>query len=155
MKSNSITQDNQAEQNKELIRRAVEQIYNGANYSTLDQFVADDFVVHVSQDEKVYGREGVKQFYTELRTAFPDLFFTIQDQIAESDRVVTSWKAEGTHSGAFKGIPATGKRVILTAVDIDRIVDGKVVECWTKMDELGLLNQLGAIPPPVAQVPNH
>jgi steroid delta-isomerase-like uncharacterized protein len=154
MKNNSITQDNQAEQNKELIRRAVEQIYNGANYSTLDQFVADDFVVHVSKDEKVYGREGVEQFYTELRRAFPDLFFTIQDQIAEGDRVVTSWKAEGTHSGAFKGIPPTGKRVTLSAVDIDKIVNGKVVECWTKMDELGLLNQLGAIPPP-AQVPVH
>jgi steroid delta-isomerase-like uncharacterized protein len=149
MKTNSIVSDQQRNlevQNKELVQRAVEEIWNAGDYSTLDQFVSEDFVVHLSPEEKVHGIQGVRQFYTELRNAFPDLHFTIQDQIAEGDRVVTSWKAEGTHKGPFKGIPPTGTRVTLTAVDIDKIVDGKAVECWTKMDELGLLKQLGAIP---------
>jgi len=139
----SDKQNNLQEQNKELIRRAVEEIWNGGDYSSLDQFVSRDFVVHLSPDERVNGLEGVEQFYTEFRKAFPDLHFRIQDQIAEGDRVVTSWIAQGTHQGEFKGIPPTGNFVTVTAVDIDKIVDGKAVECWTKIDELGLLKQLG------------
>jgi steroid delta-isomerase-like uncharacterized protein len=140
----STKQNNLQEQNKELIKRAVEEIWNRGDYSSLDQFVTRDFVVHVSPDESVYGHEGVEQFYTEFRKAFPDLHFRIHDQIAEGDKVVTSWIAQGTHQGEFKGIPATGNFVTLTAIDIDKIVDGKAVECWTKVDMLGLLKQLGA-----------
>jgi steroid delta-isomerase-like uncharacterized protein len=139
----SQKQNNQQEQNKELMRRAVEEVWNVGDYSSLDQFITSDFVVHLSPDESVYGLEGVEQFYTEFRRAFPDLHFKIQDQIAEGDRVVTSWIAQGTHLGKFKGIPPTGNVVTVTAVDIDKIVEGKAVECWTKIDMHGLLKQLG------------
>jgi steroid delta-isomerase-like uncharacterized protein len=96
--------------------------------------------------EEIHGPEGVKHFYTQLRNAFPDIHFRIKDQIAEGDKVVTHWTASGTHKGQFKGIQPTGKKFTVTAIDIDRIVDGKVKECWTNMDELGLLQQLGVIP---------
>lgn len=135
------------EQNKNLVRRAVEEIWNQGNYDTIEEFVSHDFVAHSSApDEETHGPEGAKQFFTQLRKAFPDIYFTIEDQIAEEDRVVTHWTARGTHKGEFKGIPPMGKQVKLTAIDIDRIVNGKVVECWTNIDELGLLQQLGVIP---------
>ena len=136
-----------AEQNKTLVRRAVEEIWNQGNYDKVEEFVSHDFVVHAATpDKEVHGPEGATQFFIQLRKAFPDIHFTIEDQIAEEDRVVTHWTAHGTHKGEFNGIPPTGKQVRVSAIDIDRVVNGKVVECWTNMDELGLLQQLGAIP---------
>jgi steroid delta-isomerase-like uncharacterized protein len=150
MKRENVIEANEKElhtnQNKDLIRRAVEEIWNQGNYSNLERFVSRDFTVHLSNDEKIQGVEGIKQFFSELRNAFPDIRFVIEDQVAEADRVVTHWTAKGTHQGTFKGIPPSGKRLNFTAIDIDRIVDGKVVECWSKMDELGILKQLGVMP---------
>jgi steroid delta-isomerase-like uncharacterized protein len=138
-----------SEQNKALVRRAVEQIWNQGNYAILDEFVTGDFVVRGSAPaEDIHGPDGVTQFYSALRAAFPDLHFTIEDQVAEGDRVVTRWTASATHTGVFQGIPPTGKQVSLTGIDIDRIVNGKVVECWPKVDELGLLRQLGVFSAP-------
>jgi steroid delta-isomerase-like uncharacterized protein len=134
-----------SEQNKNLIRRAVEEVWNRRNFASLSDLVSSDFVVH-SAGEEIHGREGVKQFYSMLHRAFPDIRFTIKDQIAEGDKVVTHWTARGTHRGEFNGIPATGKQFNVSAIDIDRIADGKVVECWTNMDQLGLLQQLGIVP---------
>lgn len=137
------------EKNKQHIRRAVEEIWNGARYENLEKFISRDFVAHTSTpDQKIEGVQATKEFYTGLRNAFPDIHFTITDQVAEADKVVTHWTAEGTHKGNFKGIAATGKRFRITAIDIDRFVNGKVAECWTNMDELGLLQQLGAITSP-------
>jgi steroid delta-isomerase-like uncharacterized protein len=133
--------------NKELVRRAVEEIWNGARYEKMEEFVSHDFVVHTSSpDMSIRGVKGAQQFFTELRNAFPDIVFTITDQVAEGDKVVTYWAAEGTHRGSFKGIPPTGRRFRMTAIDIDRIENGRVAECWSNMDELGLLQQLGVIP---------
>jgi predicted ester cyclase len=98
--------------------------------------------------EEIHGRQGIKQFYGMLRAAFPDLHFTIEDQIAAGDRVVTRWTANGTHNGEFQGISPTGKQITIAGIDIDRLANGKVVECWPVADELGLLRQLGAIPAP-------
>jgi steroid delta-isomerase-like uncharacterized protein len=136
-----------AERNKDLVRRAVKEIWNDGNYGDLDEFITPDFTIHATApEEQIRGIEGVKQFYTELRKAFPDIHFTIDAQIAEADKVVTQWTARGTHKGVFRGIPATGRKFTITSIDIDRFVDGKVVECWPSMDELGLLRQLGVIP---------
>lgn len=138
-----------SEQNKALVRRAVEEIWNQGNYAALGEFVASDIVIHATMPEaEISGPEGIKQFYSTLHNAFPDLRFTIEDQIAEGDRVVTRWSARGTHTGDFQGIPPTGMQFRLTGIDIDRIANGKVVECWPNADELGLLQQLGALPVP-------
>jgi steroid delta-isomerase-like uncharacterized protein len=136
-----------SEMNKALVRRAVEDVWNQADYAALDELVASDFLIHgATPDAEIHGREGAAQFFVMLRAAFPDLHFTIDDQIAERDRVVTRWTARGTHKGEFQGIPPTGKQVEFSGNDIDRIAGGKVVECWPGVDELGLLRQLGALP---------
>jgi steroid delta-isomerase-like uncharacterized protein len=133
------------EKNKELLRKAVEEVWNNGNFDNMKKMVSEDFVIHFPREE-LRGLENIKEFYTELRKAFPDINFTIIDQVAEDDKVVTHWSATGTQKGEFKGIPATGKKVTFTAMDIDKISNGKFVECWTNMDELGLMQQLGVIP---------
>jgi len=138
--------NNDAERNKDLVRRAVKEIWNDGNYNDLEEFITRDFTIHAADPNgEIRGIEGVKQFYTELRQAFPDIHFTIDSQIAESDKVVTQWTARGTHKGVFRGIQPTGRKFTMSSIDIDRFVDGKVVECWPSMDELGLLRQLGVV----------
>lgn len=136
-------------QNKALVRRGVEEVWNGQNFDAAYDIVASDFVVHASRPgNETYGAEGAKQFYVALHQAFPDVEFKIEDHVAEGDRVVTRWSARGTHKGEFQGIPPTGTQVSLHGIDIDRIVNGKIVECWMNFDELGLLQQLGVIEAP-------
>ena len=138
------TQNNKEEENKNLIRRAVDEIWNKGEYDKLGEFISPDFKVYFnSSDDQVHGVRGTRQYYTELRNAFPDIHFTIDTMIAEGDKVVTQWTAKGTHKGVFKGIPATGQKITISAIDIDQIVDGRSIQCWMKMDELGLLRQLG------------
>jgi steroid delta-isomerase-like uncharacterized protein len=102
-----------AEQNKKLLQSAVEEIWNKGNFYLMDDFVTSDFVIHFSRHgEELRGQESVKEFYTKLREAFPDIQFTIVDQIAEGDKVVTHWSATGTRKGEFKGIPRPGIKLI-------------------------------------------
>ena len=133
-----------SEQNKAHIRRVIEQIYNRGDLDAVDEVAAGDLVIHAASQD-IHGREGARQYVASLRTGFPDLHFTIEDQIAEGDRVVTRWTARGTHRGEFQGVPPTGREISLTGADIDRIVGGKIVECWANVDELGLMRQLGAL----------
>lgn len=136
-----------SEQNTSLIRRAFEEVYNQGNLDTVDELVSSDFVAH-SASQDIHGPAGMKRYVAALREAFPDLHMTIDDQILDGDKVVTRWTARGTHTGPYQGIPPTGRHGTMTGIDIDRIVDGKAVECWTSADELGLLQQLGVIPAP-------
>jgi steroid delta-isomerase-like uncharacterized protein len=136
-----------SEQNKQLVRRAIEEVYNRGNLDLVDELVSSNFVAY-SPSEEIRRPSGIKQYVTELRAAFPDLHMTIEDQVADGDRVVTRWTATGTHTGPFHGIPPTGKAGKITGIDIDRIVNGKTVECWTNSDDLGLLQQLGVVPMP-------
>jgi steroid delta-isomerase-like uncharacterized protein len=133
-----------SEANKAHIRRVIEEVYNRGDLAVVDEVAASDLVIHASSQD-IRGREGAKQYVTALRAGFPDLRFTIEDQVAEGDQVVTRWSACGTHEGTFEGIPATGRQVRLVGADIDRIVGGKVIECWVHMDELGLMRQLGVV----------
>ena len=137
-----------SEQNKAFVRRLIEEVIGRGNFALVDDLVADDYVGH-SSFPGTSTREGHKQFFVALRRAFPDLQITVEDQIAEGDQVVTRWSARGTHKGEFAGIQPTGKRAVMTGIDIDRIANGKLVECWTKSDDMGLLQQIGAIPEPV------
>jgi steroid delta-isomerase-like uncharacterized protein len=138
-----------SEQNKALVRRAIEEVWNRGNFAVVGELIASDFVGHVSLPiGEIHGPEGVKRYFATLREAFPDLHFTIEDQIAEGDRAVTRWTARGTHTGEFRGVPPTGKQVRVTGININRVADGKVVEGWLHLDELGLLQQLGVQPRP-------
>jgi predicted ester cyclase len=133
-----------SEQNKAHMRRVLEEVYNCGNLGLVDEVSASDLVIHTPSQE-IHGREGAKQYVATLRTGFPDLHFTIEDQVAEGDMVVTRWTARGTHAGGFQGIPATGREIRLAGTDIDRIVGGKVVECWAHVDEFGLMRQLRVV----------
>ena len=108
-----------SDQSTSLVRRAVEEVWNRGNYAVVDDTVAGDVVIHLpTPGEEIHGAEGIRQYFATLRGAFPDIHFTIEDQFAAGDRVVTRWLARATHAGAFQGIPATGRQVRVTGIDI-------------------------------------
>jgi steroid delta-isomerase-like uncharacterized protein len=137
-----------AEENKALVRRFYEEIDKG-NLAAMDDLVAEDYVNHHPPPFPglAPGREGLKQAFEIFWNATPGRH-VIEDQVAEGDRVVTRLTAYGTHENDLPGIPRTGNKMAMTAVAIHRIADGKLAEHWSNTDELGLLQQLGVIPPP-------
>jgi len=132
------------EENKALLRRLFEEVWNQGNLATLHEVLAADFLYHPD----LRGLEAYKQAIKLNLTAFPDLHFTIEDMLAEGDRVVTRWTLRGTHQGPFQDIPPTGKPVTVTGISIFRVANGKGVEVWTDADYLGMLQQLGVVPAP-------
>ncbi len=140
------------EENKAIARRVYDEGFNAHNPAIVDElFTTDaDIVQDVLSPSPGFrgGREGVKQALAMISGAFPDWWVTVEDMIAEGDKVVTRYTGQGTQRGEFMGIPATGKRVTTTVIDIFRIADGKVAEAWVEADNLGLMQQLGMIPTP-------
>lgn len=137
------------EQNKADIRRFIEEVFHEGKLDVLDEVIAADYVEHVPLPPGFApGRDGLKQWVTALRAAFPDFRYRIDDMIAEGDKLAVRVTARGTHQGEFLGIPPTGRRVSWTEMHMPRIVGGKHVEHWANVDQLGLLRQLGAIPTP-------
>lgn len=134
-----------SEQNKAVLRRHFAEVWSEGNLALVDELFASDYIGHAPPDE-IQGREGLKHYVSAVRTAFPDLRFTVEDVIAEADRVATRWTARGTHTGEYQGIPPTGKRLTMTGMSFARIANGTIVVSWTNSDALGLLQQLGAIP---------
>jgi steroid delta-isomerase-like uncharacterized protein len=133
------------EQNKAQVRRLTEEVWNRGNFAVLDELIAMDYVGHESS-MTIQGQAGARQFISQYRSAFPDLHFTIEDMIAEGDKVVARWSVTGTHEGNLLGIPPTGKRTVGTGITIIRFVEGKDQEDWVNWDALGLMQQLGVIP---------
>ena len=136
------------EVNKASMRRFYDEVFNKKNRAAIDEFIDPTQVDHAAPPGTPGGLEGAKHTVTMYLTAFPDLHFTVEDLIAEGDKVVARLTTRGTQQGAFMGIPPTGKQVTVTAIDINRIVGGKSVEHWLNMDTQGLLQQLGVIPAP-------
>ncbi|MFQ5884656.1 MAG: ester cyclase [Thermoplasmata archaeon] len=136
-----------SEENEALVRRVFEEVWNQGKLDVIDELVATDYVLHDPATPGISGRDGYRQFVTIYRTAFPDLKFTVVDQISEGDKVATRWTSTGTHKGDLMGIPPTGKQTTSTGIVISRIVDGKGVEDWSIWDAMGLLQQIGVIPP--------
>ena len=137
------------EQNKELFRRFVEEVFNRGTLSLTDEFLAPNFIEHEDLPPGVANdREGVKQLTAMLRNAFPDFRATIEDIVAEDDKVVVRMNWSGTQEGEFMGVPPTGKSVSFGVLDIIRVTGGKLVEHWGQMDSMGMMQQLGAIPAP-------
>lgn len=137
------------EQNRINFRRIPEDIINTGNLDLADELIRPDYVEHVPLPPGFpAGLAGFKQFVTVLRAAFPDVHFTVEDEILEGDKMVERVTVRGTHQGEFMGIPATGKQVTWTEIHIGRMAGGKLVEHWANQDQLGLLQQLGVVPPP-------
>ncbi len=133
------------EQNKAIVRRVYE-IFNAQDLDALDELAAPNFVDHNPSPGQAPGLEGTKQAFRMFFAAFPDFQITVEDMIAEGDKVVARVRVTGTHQGEFMGIPATGVQFTQTGIDIVRIANGKGVERWGEFDNLGLMQQLGVIP---------
>ena len=136
------------EGNTAIVRRFVEAVQSEGDLSVLDELAAPDYVNHTARPGVPADREGLKQLTAMFRRAFPDGRMTIEDMVAEGDRVATRKTFRGTHQGELMGIPPTGKAVAIGLIDLVRLADGKVVESWSVADDLGLLQQLGAFAPP-------
>lgn len=137
-----------SEENKAIIQSAVE-AFNQGDIEAVDRLFAPDYVDHdPSRASLPSGPESVRQAWSMLRAAFPDFRVTVDDMIAEGDRVAVRGVASGTHRGELMGIPPTGKRVRVALIDINHIENGRLVERWGETDMLGMMRQLGAIPPP-------
>ncbi len=135
-----------AEANKALTLRFVEEVINKGNLAACDELVALDFVELDPLPGQEQGREGLKQIIAMLLSAFPDMVWTVAEQAAEGDKVVSRFVWRGTHRGACFGVPPTGRQVTVPGVVIDRIVAGKMQDSRILMDTFSLMQQLGAIP---------
>jgi len=136
------------EENKAIVRRCVEEAFNRGEPAAMDEFLAPNVVPHPLPPGIPHDREGLKRFFTTLLGSFPDYCLTIEDMVAEEDKVVIRSTISGTHKGDFMGIAPTHKKVTWTAIEIWRIEGGKVVEIWGEVDQVAMMRQLGAIPPP-------
>jgi steroid delta-isomerase-like uncharacterized protein len=132
-----------AHHEKSIVRKFYDILSTG-DLDAADKIVAADYVNHNAIPGQAQGLEGFKQAIASLRTAFPDLEVTIEDQVAEGDRVASRYSVRGTHKGAFLGVEATGKTVSWSAQVHQRVADGRVQESWLQWDQLGLLEQLRA-----------
>ena len=137
------------EENKATHRRLVEEIFNRHDPDAAERFFAPDYVEHAPFPGQKPGIEGLKQLLSEVFfPAFPDQHWTVEEQIAEGDKVLTHFTWRGTHRGEFVGIPPTNERVEVWGMAFDRMADGKVVESRIIMDNMGLLQQMGVMPSP-------
>ena len=133
--------------NKALIEQLIKSVWNQVEEDEVDRLVAEEYVGHPSG---VVGTQAYKDFYRGLHNASPDITFTVEDQIAEGDRVTTRWTARGTHLGNYAGLPPSGRTFEFGGTSTHRIEGTKVIECWTNMDEAGLLRQLAPSAPVLA-----
>jgi len=137
-----------SEENKAIARRALEEVFSGqGDLYVADELFASNYVGHdLASPEDIRGPEGVKEFASMYRNAFPDVQMSVQEQVAEGDLMVTRWIASGTHQGDIMGIAPTGNRVVVSGTSVERIVDGQIEETWDNYDALGMMQQIGAIP---------
>ena len=136
------------EENKAVARRFVEEAINRRDLDVLEEIFAAEFVDHTAVPGQAPGVEGLKQFFAMMDAGLPDFRATVEDVVAEADRVAVRFTFRGTHSGDFMDAPLTGKQVTMPGLDILRVENGKITELWGQEDVFGLMQQLGAIPSP-------
>jgi len=137
-----------SEENKALERRMYEEIFNKKNMDAVEQFYATNWISDTLLPGMAPGLEGMKQQHAMINAAFPDMQVKLEDIVAEGDKVACLWTATATHKGEFMETPATGKRVTMKGIHIDRVAGGKIVQTWGLSDALGLMQQLGIGPRP-------
>jgi steroid delta-isomerase-like uncharacterized protein len=136
-----------SEQNKAIVRRVFEELWNQGNLSVADQLFTPNYTHHDSSSPDFgHGPESERKRATLYRTAFPDLRLTIEDLIAEGDTVMARWSCHGTHKGDLNGIAPTGKQFIISGMTVARLLNGKLAEAHVNWDALGLMQQLGVVP---------
>ena len=133
-----------SEQNKTLARRWFEDLLSRGNLDVANEILSAEFVDHLTHEDE-RGLEELKHYVTIYRNAFPDIQDTVEDIVAEGDKVVVRWTSDGTHQGEFMGVAPTGRHVRFTGMRLFRIAENKIVESWVNIDERGLQEQLGAV----------
>jgi steroid delta-isomerase-like uncharacterized protein len=136
------------EANKAVVRRFIEEVFVAARSDAVDELVAEDFTPH-SWPGVGPGREPLKQAQQRISEGLADARMTIEDVIAEGDKVVVRLTSHGRHTGDFMGMPASGKEYTIPEIHIFRVSDGRIAEHWREADMLGMLRQLGAMPEPM------
>lgn len=135
-----------SEQNKTVVRRLVEELWNKGNLPVADELIAPTYTHHdASTPDFGRGPESEKKRATLYRTAFSDLRLTVEDMIAEGETVTARWSCKGTHKGDLGDIAPTGKRFTISGISLARFTNGKMVEGWVNWDALGLMQQLGLV----------
>lgn len=144
------------EQNKGIVQRIFKEFWLDGRTSALDQLLAPDITNHELSKDAVTGRAAYKEWATDFRqvttTGFPDRELVVDALVAEGDLVAKRWTFRGTHTGEYMGVPASGKRIVMSGITIYRIVGSQVRETWWSYDALGMMQQLGVIPAPAEQV---
>jgi steroid delta-isomerase-like uncharacterized protein len=136
-----------AEENAEFIRRWFEEVWNKGRMEAIDEMASPDVIGHgQAQHATDIGLAQFKRLARDIRSAFPDIRFVVEETISQGDKVVARWTARMTHAGTFLGIAPTGRAVTVTGTSIQRIANGSIVEGWDNWDQLGLLVQIGAVP---------
>jgi predicted ester cyclase len=116
--------------------------------AVIDKMIDVNLVLHGPSGRDIRGLKEYKQYVSEMYDAFPDSQTTIEDMMVEGDKLTVRFTSTSTHKGVFMGIPPTNKKIMVSGIEINRIVGGKCVECWERMDILGMMQQLGVIPTP-------
>lgn len=135
-----------AHDNKAISRRFFEDVWNDGKLRAIDELATSDSVFIDRDMEEHRGAQAARNLVSTYRNAFPDLRFTIEEQIAEGDTVATRWTATGTHRGELMGIPPTEQKTTVTGITIDRIVNDRIAESRGSWDAFGMLRQLGLRP---------
>ena len=136
------------EENKAVVRRFFEELLSTDNFSVADEILTSDFRFYFAGSPDPMDLQSYKEFLVMRRAAFPDRHFTVEEMVAEGDKVSARFTMRGTHEGEMRGIAPTGKSVTMTGIDIIRLREGKMVEDRVEVDQLGMMQQLGVIPAP-------
>ncbi len=138
-----------SEQNKANARRFFEEVLGQGNWQVADDIISPDIVMHhPSSPEPIRGRQAFQGMLSAFRAGFPDMQMTVQDAVAEDDKVVVVWQMQGTHTADLFGIPPTGKAAKVRGMSLCRFENGKMVEDTVSEDTMGLMQQLGLAPTP-------
>jgi steroid delta-isomerase-like uncharacterized protein len=136
-----------SEQNKTIVRRLFEELWNKGNLPVADELIAPTYTHHDAATPDVgRGPDGEKKRLTLYRNAFTDLRLTVEDMIAEGETVMARWSCRGAHKGKLSGIAPTGKQIAISGVTVCGVANGKIVEGWVNWDAPSLMQQLGVVP---------
>jgi steroid delta-isomerase-like uncharacterized protein len=134
-------------ENKAIVRRLYEEVWNKRRVELVDELISPSHAMHDNHlPDSGVGPEAYKRNVARFVTGFPDLRLTVEDMLAENDKVAVGWTISGTHKGEFRGISPTGKKVSMEGITINHIVDGKIMDSYISADYLGLMQELGVAP---------
>ena len=137
-----------AQDNASIVRRFADEVITQGKIESAAEYVWEDVVEQVPLPGQGPGLDGLKDVLRSMRTGFPDIIFSIKEQITEGDKVASRFEWTGTHKGEFLGVPATGRHVRVWGIVIDRLEDGRIKDTRIIMDTFGMMAQLGVLPPP-------